>query len=199
MLVSPEMLALPPFTFMAEILFRTKISEALFSGLAPDFGMCPAALPISPCSAARSSHLSAAHPRPPRQRSGDAYLPLMRYEQQPGLGLAVRKHVLAKCGAIASATKRRPGPALSVLAVKEVEKLIERQVHKLDLLRGRTEFTTVVRGIGFLISLEIQAECHSSSSVSLSDSILRRRIRPFVPAFSRQRVMRIWQRAITAV
>ncbi|MCZ7907989.1 TRAP transporter large permease subunit [Agrobacterium leguminum] len=34
-LVSPEMLALPLFIFMAEILFRTKISEALFSGLAP--------------------------------------------------------------------------------------------------------------------------------------------------------------------
>lgn len=34
-LVSPEMLALPLFILMAEILFRTKISEALFSGLAP--------------------------------------------------------------------------------------------------------------------------------------------------------------------
>lgn len=69
-LVSPEMLALPLFIFMAEILFRTKISEALFSGLAPGFGMCPVGLPISPFSAARFSHPSAAHPRPPRQRSG---------------------------------------------------------------------------------------------------------------------------------
>lgn len=34
-LVSPEMLALPLFIFMADLLFRTKISEALFSGLAP--------------------------------------------------------------------------------------------------------------------------------------------------------------------
>lgn len=34
-LVSPELLALPLFIFMAEVLFRTKISEALFSGLAP--------------------------------------------------------------------------------------------------------------------------------------------------------------------
>lgn len=33
--VSPELLALPLFILMAEILFRTRISEALFSGLAP--------------------------------------------------------------------------------------------------------------------------------------------------------------------
>lgn len=34
-LVSPELLALPLFILMAELLFRTKIAEALFSGLAP--------------------------------------------------------------------------------------------------------------------------------------------------------------------
>ena len=33
--VSPELLALPLFILMAEVLFRTKISEALFTGLAP--------------------------------------------------------------------------------------------------------------------------------------------------------------------
>ncbi|MEO3997946.1 TRAP transporter large permease subunit [Mesorhizobium sp. CAU 1732] len=33
--VSPELLALPLFILMAEILFRTKISEALFTGLSP--------------------------------------------------------------------------------------------------------------------------------------------------------------------
>jgi hypothetical protein len=31
----------------------------------------------------------------------DAHLPLMRYEQQPGVGLAVRKYILKKRGAIA--------------------------------------------------------------------------------------------------
>ena len=41
----------------------------------------------------------------------DAYLPLIRYEQRPGLGLAVRKYILAKRGAIASAAQRRPGTA----------------------------------------------------------------------------------------
>ena len=40
----------------------------------------------------------------------DAYLPLIRYESQPGLGLAVRKHILAARGAIAHATIRKPGP-----------------------------------------------------------------------------------------
>ncbi|MDH2328944.1 TRAP transporter large permease subunit [Cereibacter sp. SYSU M97828] len=34
-LTSPELLALPLFILMAELLFRTRISEALFSGLAP--------------------------------------------------------------------------------------------------------------------------------------------------------------------
>ncbi|MDM9622114.1 dihydrodipicolinate synthase family protein [Rhizobium sp. S96] len=65
----------------------------------------------------------------------DAYLPLMRYEQQPGLGLAVRKYVLAKRGAIASAAQRRPGAALSAMAIREVEKLIERQERKLEALK----------------------------------------------------------------
>ncbi|TGR65720.1 dihydrodipicolinate synthase family protein [bacterium M00.F.Ca.ET.194.01.1.1] len=64
----------------------------------------------------------------------DAYLPLMRYEQQPGLGLAVRKYILMKRGAIASAAQRRPGTALSKLAIAEVEKLMERQTKKLELL-----------------------------------------------------------------
>ena len=39
----------------------------------------------------------------------DAYLPLARYEQQSTLGLAVRKYLLAKRGAIASAAFRKPG------------------------------------------------------------------------------------------
>lgn len=64
----------------------------------------------------------------------DAYLSLVRYEQQPGFGLAVRKYVLAKRGAIASAAQRRPGTALNALAIKEVEKLITRQTAKLEAL-----------------------------------------------------------------
>lgn len=65
----------------------------------------------------------------------DAYLPLVRYEQQPSLGLAVRKYILAKRGAIASAAQRRPGAALSALAQKEVDKLIERQDRRLKSIQ----------------------------------------------------------------
>jgi len=64
----------------------------------------------------------------------DAYLPLVCYEQQPGIGLAVRKHVLAKRGAIKSDTQRRPGAKLPPLAVAEVERLIIRQERKLEAL-----------------------------------------------------------------
>ena len=65
----------------------------------------------------------------------DAYLPLMRYEQQPGLGLAIRKYVLARRGAIASSAQRRPGASLNTQAIAEVEKLIERQARKLEALK----------------------------------------------------------------
>lgn len=64
----------------------------------------------------------------------DAYLPLMRYEQQPGLGLAVRKYVLARRGAIASATQRRPAVSLNATSVQDVERLIARQQRKLEEL-----------------------------------------------------------------
>jgi 4-hydroxy-tetrahydrodipicolinate synthase len=56
----------------------------------------------------------------------DAHLPLMRYEQQPGVGLAVRKYVLKKRGAIASDAQRKPGTALSGKAREEVEYLLAR-------------------------------------------------------------------------
>jgi len=64
----------------------------------------------------------------------DAYLPLVRYEQQPGVGLAVRKYVLAKRGAIASATQRQPGAPLDTLAQAEVERLLARQAKRLEEL-----------------------------------------------------------------
>ena len=64
----------------------------------------------------------------------DAYLPLVRYESQPGLGLAIRKYILAKRGAIAHATVRAPGPKLSSAAVSEIETLIARQEKRLSAL-----------------------------------------------------------------
>ena len=56
----------------------------------------------------------------------DAYLPLVRYEQQPGFGLAVRKEVLRKRGAISCALTRSPGTSLSQSDHKELSKLIAR-------------------------------------------------------------------------
>lgn len=64
----------------------------------------------------------------------DIYLPLVRYEQQPGAGLAVRKHVLARRGAIASSAIRQPGAGLSAAALAEVERLITRQERRLAAL-----------------------------------------------------------------
>jgi 4-hydroxy-tetrahydrodipicolinate synthase len=43
----------------------------------------------------------------------DAHLPLLRYEQQQGVGLAVRKYVLMRRGFIASDAQRKPGAALT--------------------------------------------------------------------------------------
>ena len=56
----------------------------------------------------------------------DAHLPLIRYEQQPGPGLAVRKYVLMRRGIIASDALRRPGAALTSAARAEVEYLLAR-------------------------------------------------------------------------
>jgi len=64
----------------------------------------------------------------------DAYLPFARYEQQPNVGLAVRKYVMAKRGAIASATVRKPGPALSKQDIDDIERLLQRQEQRLKAL-----------------------------------------------------------------
>ena len=56
----------------------------------------------------------------------DAYLPLARFEQQPGLGLAIRKHVLAQRGVIAHDALRSPGAALSAASQAEIALLMKR-------------------------------------------------------------------------
>jgi 4-hydroxy-tetrahydrodipicolinate synthase len=56
----------------------------------------------------------------------DAHLPLIRYEQQPGVGLAVRKYVLMRRGLLASDAQRKPGAALSGQARAEVDYLLAR-------------------------------------------------------------------------
>ena len=56
----------------------------------------------------------------------DAHLPLIRYEQQPGAGLAVRKYVLMRRGILASDAQRKPGGTLSSAAKAEIEYLLSR-------------------------------------------------------------------------
>jgi len=56
----------------------------------------------------------------------DAHLPLLRYEQQPGVGLAVRKYILMRRGLLASAAQRKPASAMSDAARNEVEHLLAR-------------------------------------------------------------------------
>ncbi len=61
----------------------------------------------------------------------DAYLPLARFEQQPGLGLAIRKHVMAQRRIIASDALRRPGAGLTDATRKEIAHLMARQERRL--------------------------------------------------------------------
>ena len=67
----------------------------------------------------------------------DAHLPLLRYEQQPGVGLAVRKYVMARRGMIASDAQRAPGAGLSAAAKAEVEYLLSRLARH-DARAGRS-------------------------------------------------------------
>lgn len=62
----------------------------------------------------------------------DRYLPILRHEQQPGFGLAVRKYVLMKRGAIASAATRAPGPKMSAVDMAETDRLMTRLQARLE-------------------------------------------------------------------
>ena len=61
----------------------------------------------------------------------DAYMPMIRYEAQPGLGLAIRKHSLAQQGIIKHPTLRKPGGSLSLQTINEIDALASRQKQRL--------------------------------------------------------------------
>jgi 4-hydroxy-tetrahydrodipicolinate synthase len=61
----------------------------------------------------------------------DAYLPLVIYEQQPGYGLAVRKEILRRRGAIRCAATRAPGPSLRPADLGEIDALLGRLERRL--------------------------------------------------------------------
>ncbi len=56
----------------------------------------------------------------------DAYLPVIRHENQLGLGLALRKETLRRRGIIASARARAPGPVLDADDQAELTHLLDR-------------------------------------------------------------------------
>jgi 4-hydroxy-tetrahydrodipicolinate synthase len=68
----------------------------------------------------------------------DIYLPLVRHEVQPGIGLALRKEVLFRRGAIKSPKQRAPGSSLTATDRTELDSLIARLERRLaDAGRGR--------------------------------------------------------------
>ncbi len=68
----------------------------------------------------------------------DAYLPLVRHEQQLGAGLAIRKEILRRRGAIACAATRAPGPRLSQADHDDISFLTARLEQRMDELDDGT-------------------------------------------------------------
>ena len=64
----------------------------------------------------------------------DAHLPLIRHEVQPGVGLALRKEILRRRGALASAALRAPGPHLVQTDFEELDRLIARMERRVEAL-----------------------------------------------------------------
>jgi len=60
----------------------------------------------------------------------DLYLPLLRHEGQMGIGMALRKEILRRRGAIASAAARAPGPKLDAADLAELDRLMQRLERK---------------------------------------------------------------------
>lgn len=74
----------------------------------------------------------------------DAYLPLLRNEQQMGIGLAFRKETLRRRGVIASAATRAPGPKLDRDDHADLTRLLDRLEARLAEMGGRTDFYPAV-------------------------------------------------------
>ena len=61
----------------------------------------------------------------------DIYLPLVRHEVQPAIGLALRKEVLFRRGAIKSPKQRAPGSSLTAFDKAELDGMINRLERRL--------------------------------------------------------------------
>lgn len=53
------------------------------------------------------------------------WLPLIRYENQPGIGLSIRKHIMKRRGLINDAAVRLPGPSIDDATRAELEDLLD--------------------------------------------------------------------------
>lgn len=60
-----------------------------------------------------------------------AYLPLIRYEGQPGIGLAARKYVFQRQGLLATSTLREPGYVLTAEDKDEIDRMLARLERRL--------------------------------------------------------------------
>jgi 4-hydroxy-tetrahydrodipicolinate synthase len=69
----------------------------------------------------------------------DIFLPVLRHEQQIGIGLAIRKEILRRRGAIKSAAVRMPGPRFDKEDHEELDRLIRRLEQRLAATRGTSE------------------------------------------------------------
>jgi len=63
----------------------------------------------------------------------------VRHEQQIGIGLAIRKEILRRRGAIRSAAVRMPGPRLDKDDLEELDRLMQRLERRLVAPGGRSE------------------------------------------------------------
>jgi 4-hydroxy-tetrahydrodipicolinate synthase len=68
----------------------------------------------------------------------DAYLPVVRHEQQPGIGLALRKETLHRRGILKSPRVRAPGPLLDADDKAELTHLLKRLDRALAALGARS-------------------------------------------------------------
>lgn len=66
----------------------------------------------------------------------DAFLPIVRYENQPGIGLAIRKEILRRRGVIKSASLRAPGARLDADDHKDLDNLMSRLERRLAELNS---------------------------------------------------------------
>ena len=66
----------------------------------------------------------------------DVYLPIVRHEQQPGVGLAIRKEILRRRGVLRSAALRAPGATLDADDHSELDGLLARLERKLAAFRA---------------------------------------------------------------